>query len=331
MVKTDLLQCRAVGETLKNYHIKTSFLQREFLSVDVSVEKKLSALFFAVAVCHQTHTLHNTKSGNKGWDYIEEVFLKMMKEDDPWLSPEFIRSQNHKALEYKLMVLFSETGKPEDTTLNHVSERSDLMHALASFISNSFKGSYSFLLEESGNRLLHDGSGYFELLEKSDAFADPRRKKSMFLYKLLNDAGLYSITDTENLIPIMDYHMQRVLLRTGCVLITDEKLFTDLQQKTPLNSDEPVRSACIDAAREIAKSSGHSITAMNDFFWPMGRSCCLENPVCISGVCSKNPCTLSTLSDYPAHTHCMLQKTCKGAADAGIRELWEPIVKTHFY
>jgi hypothetical protein len=331
MVKTDLIQCKAVGEVLKQYHIKPSFLHREFLTVDISKEKKLSALFFAVAVCHQTHTLHNPKSGNKGWDYIEEVFLQMMKEDDPWLSPEFIRSQSQKALEYKLMVMFSETGKPEDTTLNHVSERAELMHALASFISNSFNGSYSFLLEKSGNRLLHDGSGYFELLEKSAAFADPRRKKSMFLYKLLDDAGLYSITDTENLIPIMDYHMQRVLLRSGCVLITDENLFAGLQQKTPQQSDEPVRSACIDAAREIAEASGHSITAMNDFFWPMGRSCCLENPVCVSEVCSKTPCTLSELSDYPEHTKCMLQNICKGATDAAIRELWEPSVETHFY
>lgn len=331
MVKTDIQQCQRVGRILSRYKVKPEFLNRPFLACDVPVERKINALFFAVAICHQTHALHNPVSGAKGWDHIEEAFLKMMLDNDPWLEASFLFNKSKEELRTKLAIMFSHDGKPENTTLDRLDERAGLMIDLSAYIVQHFHGQYSMVLSDSENLLLHDGRGYFEILEETTAFTDPQRKKSMFLFKLLNDAGLYEVTDKKNLIPVMDYHMQRVLLRSGCVVIENDELRRKLTERETLKSDEPVRGACIEAAGIIAETSGHGITAMNDFFWPMGRSCCLDNPVCVSGTCNKTPCTLSELTDFPQHTTCMLQDVCIGVNNGKLRNLYEPNVVTHYY
>lgn len=73
----------------------------------------------------------------------------------------------------------------------------------------------------------------------------PFFKKASFLIKLLSDAGLFSIKDPENLVPVMDYHMQRVLLRTGAVEIHDLELHEALAMRKELPDDGLIREACI--------------------------------------------------------------------------------------
>jgi hypothetical protein len=164
-----------------------------------------------------------------------------------------------------------------------------------------------------------------------EAFSDPLQKKSTFLIKLLEESALLKIKDHEHFIPIMDYHMQRVLMRLGCVEITDKQLHQQLIERTPINSDEAIRVACVDAFRIIADISGHPVTKMNDFFWSVGRSCCNETTLCKDKVCSKNPCTLTQIIKLNIHNFCIFEEDCKGYRDDNYRNLWQPLVDTHFY
>ncbi len=85
-----------------------------------------------------------------------------------------------------------------------------------------------------------------------EAFVDPMKKKSTIFIKLLEQGGLIEVKDPENYLPMMDYHMQRVLLRMGCVEITDESLTRALKEKRILTSDTEIRSKCCDAIKIIS-------------------------------------------------------------------------------
>jgi len=124
--------------------------------------------------------------------------------------------------------------------------------------------------------------------------------------------------------------MQRILLRFGCLILND-RLKIELSQKTLMNSDTEVREACIEAMRIIAEVSGHSIFVLNDFFWPLGRSCCNETTLCTDSACMKSPCTFFEMVKLTDHTHCVFEKICKGSKEKSFRNLWEPNVSTHYY
>ena len=331
MVEINQNQCILAGESLQEINVNPAFLQREFINVRANEETRMRALFFAVAICHQTHTLYNSNTGATGWEYIEEVFLRLMKTDDPLLNPTYINSLNKEMLANSLRIEFSHSRLPEDTTLDRISERVELIKELSIFILENFNGSYAALLASTDKKLANTENGYYNILGQTRTFGDLHKKKSIFLYKLLHDSNLYQATDIQHTLPIMDYHMQRVLLRLGCVEIKDIALRKAILHRQKLSSDEPIRSACIDAIKIIARVSGHSILSMNDFFWPLGRSCCSETPVCQSGQCSKTPCSFSNLTTYPPHTRCIFQNFCTGAEDLNYSLLWEPIVDTHYY
>ncbi|MEZ5195634.1 MAG: hypothetical protein R2764_04335 [Bacteroidales bacterium] len=145
------------------------------------------------------------------------------------------------------------------------------------------------------------------------------------------DAGIIRIKDPENAIPIMDYHMQRVLLRMGCAEVLDSGLKNKLMNREHLDSDSEVRKACIEAVRVISKESGHPIMKINDFFWSLGRSCCNETTLCNDRMCIKEPCTFNLMVEIDSHEKCTFETSCKGAQDNSYRSLWEPIIKTHYY
>ena len=129
----------------------------------------------------------------------------------------------------------------------------------------------------------------------------------------------------------MDYHMQRVIMRMGCIDIKDEKLRSNLVNKKKLSSDEVIRKTCIEAIKIIADVSGHSIISINDFFWPLGRSCCNVTTLCNDGSCTKQPCTFDLMVEVKNHDKCLFEGVCSGSNSHTYRDLWEPIVDTHFY
>ncbi len=323
--------CHKIGQTIGNHKLRDDFYNREFLSITLDVETKLRMHFFAVAICHQTHTLHHPGLNLWGWDYLEHAFIKIAKYHKELLNPAFLINLSVNKLSALLRPHFSTDQKPENCTLDRLDERSALMIGASGFISKNYNGKITELIEICGQKLYNNGKGLYETLRGMEAFSDPLQKKSTFLIKLLEEGGLIKIQDHKNFIPIMDYHMQRVLMRMGCVEIIDPELHGHLIKRKPVESDEDIRTACIEAFKIIALVSGHPITKMNDFFWSLGRSCCNETTLCKDGICDKNPCTFTQIVDIKSHNYCIFQKDCKGFRDDKYRNLWQPIIETHFY
>lgn len=324
-------QCNKIGEILKQTDIRPEFYKREFLNFEADRETKLKVYFLSAAICHQTHNLHNSVLNLYGWDFMEYAFIQMSKERNLILNPGYTSICKSFDIKQFLQSVFSSDGNPDNCTLDRLDERTEMLMEISTVVKKKYNGQISNLIDSSEGNIINKGNGLYEVLSEFKAFSDPLKKKITFFIKLAVDGGVLRIRDVENIIPIMDYHMQRVLLRMGCVEIKNKNLRNILLNRNRQISDAEIRNACIDAVRIIANTSGHGILKMNDFFWPLGRSCCNETTLCHDKHCTKNPCTFYSMVNISSHENCIFEKYCKGAQDENYRKMWEPIVETHYY
>jgi hypothetical protein len=188
------------------------------------------------------------------------------------------------------------------------------------------------LLEKSKGYLVKSNHGLYKLLEEFKAYNDPLKKKSGVLLKFLIQSEILKINDSENFIPIVDYHMLRVLLRMGCIEVKDDNLRKKLYCFDKIKSDKEFRKAAQKTFRKITKLSEKEIFELDPIFWSLGRSCCqLKTTLCFDRKCDKNPCTFYTYMDLNNHDRCFFENVCKGSVNEGYRNLKEPNVETHFY
>lgn len=328
-VNTD--QCKKVGKTLKQLNIRPEFYKRDFLNIDADRETQIRIYFLSVAICHQTHHLFHKELNLWGWEYMEYAFLQMLKEKHPLLNPGYLGICLESDIKNYLQEVFSFDGKKENCSLDSLDERVGMLLEICKYVRENYKGNISAMIDSTKGKLVNFGTGLYEILSRFNAFSDSQKKKITFFLKLVKDAGLIRIKDPENIIPIMDYHMQRVLLRMGCVLVTDIELQQSLINRQVLPGDSEIREACIESIKIISKTSGHDILKMNDFFWPLGRSCCNETTLCADNKCLKQPCTFFSMIDIPSHENCIFENDCLGNKDENFRKLWEPTVETHYY
>lgn len=324
-------QCNKIGDVLKGVKIRPEFMDREFIKVKADRETKLRMYFMAVAICHQTHHLVNNKLNLWGWDFLEYGFLKMLSLGSAMFNPGYICMSDQKEITYYLQKTFSPDANPENCTLDRLPERTKMLIEICKIVKENNHSSISELIDGCKGKLIDNGEGLYEVLSQFTAFSDPQKKKITFFLKLATDAGLIKIKDPENIIPIMDYHMQRVILRMGCVEISDNQLRQELLEKKKQSSDEEIRQTCIEAVKIIAETSGHSIISINDYFWSLGRSCCNQLTLCNDGSCMKQPCTFNLMVDIPSHDNCLFDGVCFGSKDSQYMNLWEPVVETHYY
>jgi len=329
MISVNKEQSKKIGEIAKTLEFKPSFYERDFIQIESPL--KMAMHFYAVGICHQTYHLANSKLNLYGWDFMEYGFLDILKNaPNLLLADEIVKLTNQELIE-ELKPFFAEDHKPENCTLDTLEERAGLWMDMAKGLIKHFNGRIEDLFVKTDWRKTQNAESLYKSLRLFEAFSDPLQKKSGVFLKLIADAKLVNLERLTNVIPIMDYHMQRVLLRTGCVEINDAELKRQLQNRLQIANDEPLRKACIEAMIIIAKISGYHSFKMNDIFYTLGRSCCNETTLCRANVCEKEPCTLTRAIYLESHNQCIFQTICKGATDNNYHQYWQPIVQTHFY
>jgi hypothetical protein len=329
MISVNKEQSKKIGEIVKTLEFKPSFYERDFIQIDSPL--KMAMHFYAVGICHQTYHLANPKLNLYGWDFMEYGFLDILKNEPSLLNSKEIVKLSQLELIEKIKPFFAEDHNPENCTLDTLEERANLWMDMAKGLNKHFDRKIENLFKQSDWQETQDAESLYKQLRLFEAYSDPLQKKSGVFLKIISDAGLVNLGKLENVIPIMDYHMQRVLLRTGCVEINDEKLKTNLQQRLPIKNDEHLRKACIDAMHIISQTSEYHTFKMNDIFYTLGRSCCNENTLCRNHVCEKTPCTLARAVVLETHTKCIFEDVCFGANNDDYHKFWQPIVQTHFY
>lgn len=324
-------QCALVAKCLRPLRFRPEHFKRPFLTFAADPETKLRVYLYISAICHQTHSLINKRQNLKGWNYLEDVFAQLGQDNSPLLKPEIIANFSSAELSCKLRPLFAEDGNPKNCTLDRLDKRSTLLIQTAKTLNAKYSGQVKNLLQTSNGFLKNNKTGLYYLLQDFTAFADPLRKKSTVFIQLATNANLYKIKDLESIEPVMDYHMQRLLLRTGCVEITDEVLRKSLRDKKPLSSDREIRNACGEASRLIAQQAKKNFFELDEILWSLGRSCCEAKTLCADKQCNRRPCTFFSFIELPEHNHCILEGACKGYTDLSYRSYWQPNVSTIYY
>lgn len=331
-VFVDRTQCQKIANIITKLNFKPSFYQRDFLSFKADNETKARIYLYSLAICHQTHTLKSDKLKKAGWDYLEYIFIKIAKSKRQFLDPHYLIAQTPDILASILGEIFSDTGNADDSTLDRRLERAEMLIDIANVLVKKYQGRVINLLLKSDGYLEGKGQGLYELLAEMKAYShDPVRKKAGGFIKFLVEAKLYRVKDWENYYPMMDYHMQRVLLRMGCVVIKDKNLKNKIVNREKLKSDKEIRHACVEATKRISKLSGKRLSNMNDIFYPLGRSFCTQTTLCRDQVVDELRMSFDKVIDLPNYLHCPFEAICKASYDNNYLQLWQPMVETSSY
>ena len=140
---------------------------------------------------------------------------------------------------------------------------------------------------------------------------DPLAKKAMMLAVVLGNRPerFLRAVDRDSLGPIVDYHIMRGCLRTGCVRIHDDGLRQRLEARSWVESGQEaaVREATLEAMGRLCERSGLGVDAVDGFFFVNGRTRCLEG-------------------EAPHCSPCPVREDC-----ARHEELFQPIFRTTSY
>jgi len=126
---------------------------------------------------------------------------------------------------------------------------------------------------------------------------DPLAKKANLLALILANRPEHflDLRGPAEIAPIVDYHIMRTTLRTGCVTIVDADVRRRLVARTWVDADVQagIRLAARDAIRSLCDLSGLDVASVDGFLFNLGRTVCLETepPRCaecpLSAVCSR--------------------------------------------
>ena len=118
---------------------------------------------------------------------------------------------------------------------------------------------------------------------------DPLAKKANLLAIVLGNRPEHflELRDRESIRPIVDYHLMRGCLRTGCIDLLDPELARRSAQRLWVDGVEEraIRDAAKVAIDQLVVQSGTSVAAVDGFFFTLGRRLCLETEVPRCGEC----------------------------------------------
>lgn len=243
-----------------------------------------------IAICHQFN-----------WDFLQNRLADVLL-DNPdgfvdWAS-------NVKA--HDITNLLEQYSKPERI---RASERARLLKNVGSTIKRRWHGSCAELITESAGRCAGP-SGLLNLLDEFQAYrVDPLRKKSHVLIHDLVRENILIIGDQASIEPAIDYHIMRIYLRTGRVVIKNKSILPSLQTQSAPESGMigRLRQVVSEAVKLTAFYSGLSVADVNYIDWQLGRSICtFDSPGCDRGAADNLPEDLEFLSSdrCPFNTFC---------------------------
>lgn len=120
---------------------------------------------------------------------------------------------------------------------------------------------------------------------------DPLLKKCNALLHELVRRNLISVSDPQEIEPAIDYHIMRLYLRTGRVMILDDDVSKRLQERRRVRIEviTQIRKAVADALKYTAWLANVSVSSLNDVEWAFARRACRRDQVWCSNCIAKCP------------------------------------------
>lgn len=327
-LQIDEERCRALGKAVANLPRSTRLDEEVCPTSSLSDEVFLRALLWATAICHSTKGAFRGEIDGreiKGWDYLLRAMLDAAEADPSSVSPESMLHVGPAALEAVLarqrfggMVKLSDSAR-----------RAQILRELAQWLLHNFDGTALEIVRRANYRLA-DEKGLYVESRRAPGFQDPYQKKTSVLVGTAHYSRRFAFLDMESVVPMTDYHVMRVLCRTGCVVVSDPSLLQRLKLQLPVDSDEEasLREAAIEACRLAAGGGPVPTVELNMLLWAHARSLCRHRPVCVSIQPEHDSFRIMTGADDRA---CPFSTWCRGRVDEGLRTIWEPQIPTEYY
>jgi len=331
-VSVDSNQCASLAKRLNGIVIKPA----KTLKVESNGDWENAArlLFYYMAVCHDTRGLEGSLDGvnRRGSDYLYYAFKRQWDRNPAFFPPSGMANLSLQ----KFRSWLSPDGNPKNCLIKRAEERVRLLRDCGVKLLQYYGGRVTTIFDVSAGYLLRfDGKGLVDLLQIFEAYSDPLRKKIMVLLFLFYVEGLFKVKDPENLALGIDYHLQRIALRSGIINLKSPKLAAKLKLRRFVSKTEEseIRLACLKAYNLITKLSGIYPLDLDALFWQIGRNCCHYEhpPFCGGRACVRRDCTLFRDVKYSCLGTCLFDGVCLASLDVKRTKFFEPKIMTFYY
>jgi len=329
VTRIDRKRCRALAERLADIEPRSE----HFIPGPRTEDGALFVADFHLAwigICQQTRTLEGVVEGTgyRGSDYLAHRLRGRLDEDPRRFSAERLASVDGA----ELRTWLSDDGNPESSTVDRVEERVELLNDMGNRLLEGYGGTTAGLLAASKGRLA-GRTGLLERLARFRAYRDPARKKSFLFIHFLRGAGVLSPVDPDQLGLPVDYHIQRVFLRSGALTLRGPRAAALLDGGEMTEAEDiRIRRAAVEAGHEMARVV--PLDRLDLALWMLGRNCCFYGhpPVCSSGPCQlQDQCSFLPSTDLSCEARCPLDGVCAGSGDPAQAAIREPFLDTDLY
>ena len=254
MVSVNVEKCREIAKIEKN--IPYNYKQTK---VTGDLNDKLFFWLTHVSICHSIN-----------WEFLVGVLKKKKKEGN--FSAEGLKNISNEEM-YDMLKDYDKPGRIK------AEKRAGLLRDLCKVLIEKYDGSALKFLEACENKL----SKFYKNIKVFQAYKeDPLSKKTGALVMALFLNGVYHFKDPENFIPPIDYHITRLHIRNGSIIL-DENLLDKVIKQKPiiLEEDTEIRKKVMESVELILKESGRNFFELDYIEWDLGRRICKrENPLC---------------------------------------------------
>jgi len=240
----------------------------------------------------------------KGSDFIWQAFTRAVAADPSVLAPD--RMAREPDLIARICV--DDEGR---CPLPDLASHQALHQAYGTALRDRGAGGIQALVD-AANREDLPGRGLLTRLSELPGYReDPLAKKANLLLIILANRPerFLALRDPQSVQPIVDYHLMRGCLRTGCVRVLDPDLARRLTRRSWVDpvEEDAIRQASYRAIEAMVAGSGCSVAAVDGFFFVNGRTRCVE-------------------TEAPRCVGCPLEGSCAQGVD-----LFQPVYRTTAY
>ena len=279
LATVDRTACERLAHVIRSQQIPND---REEIAFSGFNDRELgNLLLFVVSICHQTSSLGvrplaGTIKGKllRGWDYLLQQLVEAATSDGALLRP-----RTWARLTGNDLRLLYRNSDGEDL-LTDVESRAVLVNDLGR-VMNSENWEYAHEIHAYCSGRVNSGSpNLISSLAKFRAYSDPVCKKSYFLLSLMENTGLWTYQDPQNVGAPVDYHEVRGHLRIGTIRVNNLRLERKLRNRVPVTKREDValRKAVLDAIILLSDLTGlRRPSQLHYLFWNVFRNYCTRD------------------------------------------------------
>ena len=326
--------CRKLADLLRSQSIPAD---REDSSLTGLSPREVGNFYLLlVAICHQTSPigkppLEGDVGGRhvRGWDYLSAKLQAAARANLEILSPDRWAWMTEK----DVLELFRDQTLGE--RLSDPAGRALLARDLGNKMRQRSWDWAQELYDASEGHIASGSTNLVSLLAQFRAYDDPVRKKSFFFLALMQNAGLWTYSDSDQLGAPIDYHEVRGHLRLGTVEVCDSDLRASIVagREVTAEQDISIRQAVHKALMFISEYSGlRNPSQLHYLFWNVFRACCTrENPHCNScpPTCSLPTRYVPLALFADGLRRCPFSRVCESAGQAP--KILEHTVATDYY